>query len=290
MRSATSSGPPPGRSRLAARSRRRSSGAVNRVAGAGPGRPALARAAGCGRFGGPTRARPGSGTPRCVRPARRSPAPRCCRPRRATSGAGTGAPVTRTWCARRCRSPWRRRGTAMSRCDRGSDRGVVGVAEALVDPVCDAGCRLEARTGVIQHGDVERPQLRSHPGSSKACTVIDSSSGAPNVVTMATSEASRPRPITAAALTALVVARVERPPPVAQPDLHPGGEVHRRRVRRHVHVRQVAEDVAGRNVQRPAERDGQVGEVAADAEPGVVDVDRGRLAARCSRTGTSGVR
>src|SRR5579863_7691886 len=38
------------------------------------------------------------------------------------------------------------------------------------------------------------------------------------------------------ALTQAVVARIERPPPIAQPDLHPRGEVHRRWVRRHVHV------------------------------------------------------
>ncbi len=86
------------------------------------------------------------------------------------------------------------------------------------------------------------------------------------------------------ALAAHVVPRVEGPPPVTQPDLHPGREVHRVRVDRHVHVRQVPEDVPGRDVHRPAEGDGQVGEVAAHAVPGGIDVDRGR----CRRTAAVG--
>src|SRR5215469_14129774 len=57
-----------------------------------------------------------------------------------------------------------------------------------------------------------------------------------------------------AALALGVVAGVEGPPPVAEPDLHPGREVHRGRVGRDVHVRQVPEDVPGGDVQRPAER------------------------------------
>ena len=56
-----------------------------------------------------------------------------------------------------------------------------------------------------------------------------------------------------AALAPRVVARVEGLPPVAEPDLRPGLEVHWGLIRRDVHVGQVAEDIPGRTVQRPAE-------------------------------------
>ena len=84
---------------------------------------------------------------------------------------------------------------------------------------------------------------------------------------MATSEASRPRPINTRPLRRSLFrgSNVHQRSP--EPDLHPGGEVHRRGIDRHVHVGQVPEDVAGRDVQRAAERDRQVGEVATDPEP-----------------------
>ena len=69
-----------------------------------------------------------------------------------------------------------------------------------------------------------------------------------------------------------VVAGIERPPAIAQPHFHPGREIHRRRIRRHVHVGQVAENIAGRDVQRPAERHREMGEVTADPASWPVDV------------------
>ena len=82
---------------------------------------------------------------------------------------------------------------------------------------------------------------------------------------MATSAASRPRPIDGAADAPLaVVARVERVPAVAEVDLGPGAEVHRCAGVGHGDVGQVADDVAGGDVEGPAHRDGEVGEVAAD--------------------------
>jgi Trk K+ transport system NAD-binding subunit len=85
-----------------------------------------------------------------------------------------------------------------------------------------------------------------------------------------------------AALARGVVPRVEGPPAVTQPDLHPGGEVHGGRVGRHVHVGQVPEDVPGGNVQCAAERNRQVGEVTAHPAPGRVDVRGGRRGGRAA--------
>jgi hypothetical protein len=65
-------------------------------------------------------------------------------------------------------------------------------------------------------------------------------------------------------------------------DFHPGREVHRCRIRPDVKVGQISEDIAGRDVERPAERDCQMGEVTADTVPGQVDVNgagQGRRAA-----------
>jgi hypothetical protein len=51
-----------------------------------------------------------------------------------------------------------------------------------------------------------------------------------------------------ATLAAGGVAWVEGPPALAEPDLNPRSEVHRRRMRRDVPVGEVAEDVAGGRV------------------------------------------
>ena len=77
-----------------------------------------------------------------------------------------------------------------------------------------------------------------------------------------------------AADAAAVVAGVEGVPLAVEVDLEPGGEVHRLGRERDVDLGDVAEDVAGGDVQRAAERDRQVGEVAADALAGAVGVDR----------------
>ena len=69
-----------------------------------------------------------------------------------------------------------------------------------------------------------------------------------------------------------VVARVERVPAAVEVGLEPGREVHRLGGRRRLDVRDVAEHVAGRDVQRPAEGDGEVRVVAADALAGPVGV------------------
>ena len=72
-----------------------------------------------------------------------------------------------------------------------------------------------------------------------------------------------------------VVARIERVPAPFEVDLEPGSEVHRFRGRGDGDVGDVAEDVAGGNVQRPAEGDREMGEVPAHALAGAVGV-RGR--------------
>ena len=64
---------------------------------------------------------------------------------------------------------------------------------------------------------------------------------------------------------------------LAEIDLEPGVEVHRRVRRGQADVGHVAEDVAGRDVERAAEGDREVREVAAHAAAGDVDVDRRRL-------------
>src|SRR4029077_6682153 len=59
-----------------------------------------------------------------------------------------------------------------------------------------------------------------------------------------------------------VVAWIERPPAVAQPDLHPGGKIHRLRRYRNVDVGQVTEDVASWDAHRSAEGYREVREVS----------------------------
>src|SRR5687768_9181949 len=74
----------------------------------------------------------------------------------------------------------------------GGDRFVVVVAEALPEAVDDPVSRIEVELVVIQ----QRTLVDRHRGTSSACTTMDSSTGAPKVVAIATSEASRPRPMT----------------------------------------------------------------------------------------------
>ena len=63
-----------------------------------------------------------------------------------------------------------------------------------------------------------------------------------------------------------VVAGIERLPAPADIDLDPGAEIHRVDDR-HADVAQVSVDVAGRDVHAAAERDGEMGEVPAHADP-----------------------
>src|SRR5208282_4750233 len=80
-------------------------------------------------------------------------------------------------------------------------RRVVFVAEALLENVADAPGGGQVEPAVIEHRGVQHRGIKHHLApspvwSSSAWTSIDSSSGPPNVVAIATSEASRPRPIT----------------------------------------------------------------------------------------------
>ena len=77
-----------------------------------------------------------------------------------------------------------------------------------------------------------------------------------------------------AADAAGVVARVRGVPAVAEKDLEPGAEVHRPG-RRHADVAEVAGGVARRDVHAAAQRDREVGEVAADAFLLAEGVERG---------------
>ena len=51
-----------------------------------------------------------------------------------------------------------------------------------------------------------------------------------------------------------VVARIERVPATAEIDFEPGAEIHRRRIRRHADVTEIAGAIARRNVHAAAER------------------------------------
>src|SRR5208282_5759774 len=86
-------------------------------------------------------------------------------------------------------------------------RRVVFVAEALLENVADAPGGGQVEPAVIEHRGVQHRGIKHHRApspvrappawtSSSAWTTIDSSSGPPNVVAIATSSASRPRPIT----------------------------------------------------------------------------------------------
>src|ERR1700683_459652 len=61
------------------------------------------------------------------------------------------------------------------------------------------------------------------------------------------------------------MARIERVPAIAEINLEPGGEIHRRLVRRHADVAEIAGAIARRDVHAAAERNGEMGKVAADA-------------------------
>ena len=78
-----------------------------------------------------------------------------------------------------------------------------------------------------------------------------------------------------------VVARVERPPPVPEVGLEPRAEVHRLVRRGNADVGEIAEHVAGRNVEAPAQREAEVREVAAHPGAALPDVEgRGERVAR----------
>src|SRR6202034_895164 len=62
-----------------------------------------------------------------------------------------------------------------------------------------------------------------------------------------------------------VMARIERVPAIAEINLEPGGEIHRRLVRRDADVGEISGAIARRTVHAAAERDGEMGKVAADA-------------------------
>ena len=87
------------------------------------------------------------------------------------------------------------------------------------------------------------------------------------MVLIATSAASRPRAISTRPMRGTLwrASKVyQRPPRI---DLEPGAEIHRRRIRRHADVAEIAGAVARRDVHAAAERDGEVREVAAHAAP-----------------------
>ena len=126
---------------------------------------------------------------------------------------------------------------------------------------------------------------RDHAAS--ACSLVVTSkrlnSGWPNAVEMATSAASRPRAMTMRPIRA-VVAGVERVPAPAQKDFEPGAEVHRRRVGRNADVAEIAGAIARRDVHAAAERDRQMGEIAADADALAQPVGGGAARVRASRS------
>src|SRR5450432_173658 len=70
-----------------------------------------------------------------------------------------------------------------------------------------------------------------------------------------------------------VVASIEGVPTAAEECLEPGAEIHGRGDRWHADVAQVTGGVAGRNVHASAQRDGEVGEVPADAHALLVGLE-----------------
>src|SRR5580692_238551 len=70
------------------------------------------------------------------------------------------------------------------------------VAEALLEDVRDARGRVQVQAPMIQERRCQELSIDHHATASCATTVIDSSSGPPKVVAMATSAASRPLPMT----------------------------------------------------------------------------------------------
>src|SRR6202042_984720 len=77
----------------------------------------------------------------------------------------------------------------------GLHRRVVVVAEALLDDVGNATGGVEIQHAMIKERRLQDLRIEHHATASSACTTIETSSGPPNVVAMATSRASRPRPI-----------------------------------------------------------------------------------------------
>ena len=64
-----------------------------------------------------------------------------------------------------------------------------------------------------------------------------------------------------------VVACVERVPAPVEKNFRPGVEVHQRGIERYADISEIAVAIARGNVHGPAERDGEMREVAADTEP-----------------------
>src|SRR5215207_6261643 len=77
-----------------------------------------------------------------------------------------------------------------------------------------------------------------------------------------------------------VVPCIECVPLFGQIDFEPGAEIHRRRIRRNTDIAEIARAVARWNIHAPAERDGEVCEIAAHAEALVVSVPCGPRGAR----------
>ena len=69
-----------------------------------------------------------------------------------------------------------------------------------------------------------------------------------------------------AADAGMVVARVYRVPAPSEKDLEPGAEIHWINIDWNADVAEIAGAVAGRDVHAAAERDGEMGEVPADAD------------------------
>jgi hypothetical protein len=94
-------------------------------------------------------------------------------------------------------------------------------------------------------------------------TLKSTSVHGPNVVTIATSKASRPRAHQYATNTRLVVAGIKGVPAVTEIGFELVAEIHRTIVGRHADVLQIAGAVARRNIHAAAQRDGKVGKIAA---------------------------
>src|SRR4051794_19924015 len=77
-----------------------------------------------------------------------------------------------------------------------------------------------------------------------------------------------------------VVPRVKSVPAAVQVDFEPGAEIHRRRIAGDADIAEIAGAIPRRDIHAAAQRDREVGEVAADTDALLVPLKRGAVAAR----------
>jgi len=75
----------------------------------------------------------------------------------------------------------------------------------------------------------------------------------------------------------LIVPCIETVPTPAQIDFKPGAEIHRIGKRRYTDISEVPGDISGRNIEAPAQSDGEMGKIAANTYLLLEGVQRGAV-------------